>query len=79
MTERESAGIADTGDTGDFPQGPFPDGGGEADSPQHCGKCGEFLKNALTDYGVWALKGAIEETGPEAVTPVMEEWRRFYL
>ena len=35
------------------PQGPFPNGGGEADSPQHCSSCGVFLENPLTDDG-WA-------------------------
>jgi len=28
--------------------GPYPDGGGEADAPQHCGGCGVFLENPLT-------------------------------
>ena len=33
------------------PQGPYPDGGGEADTPQHCDACGVFLENPLTTDG----------------------------
>jgi len=33
------------------PQGPYPDGGGEADCPQCCGACGVFLENPLTPEG----------------------------
>jgi hypothetical protein len=38
-----------TYDSDDYPKGPYPDGGGEADSPQHCDGCGVFLENPLTD------------------------------
>ena len=38
-------------DSDDYPKGPDGDGGGEADSPQHCGMCGLFLNNPLTDDG----------------------------
>lgn len=34
-----------------YPQGPYPDGGGEADSPQHCDGCSTFLENPLTSDG----------------------------
>ena len=34
-----------------WPQGPYPDGGGEADTPQHCDTCSVFLENSLTDDG----------------------------
>lgn len=34
-----------------WPQGPYPNGGGEADSPQNCASCGTFLENPLTDDG----------------------------
>jgi hypothetical protein len=35
-------------DSDQFPKGPYPDGGGEADAPQHCDHCGTFLENPLT-------------------------------
>lgn len=36
ISELEAAGKEDTGDSDDFPQGPYSGGGGEADSPNHC-------------------------------------------
>ncbi len=59
----------DTGDSNDYPQGPYVDGGGEADCPYHCGDCGVFLENPLTDYG--------EEYVREN-SDTMPEWRKFY-
>lgn len=54
----ESAGKAplkleneSTWDSDTYPKGPYSDGGGEADCPQHCDSCGVFLENALTDDG----------------------------
>jgi hypothetical protein len=40
-----------TYDSDHFPKGPYPNGGGEADSPQHCDHCGVFLENPLTPDG----------------------------
>jgi len=62
-------GVEDDGDSGTFPQGPYPDGGGEADSAQFCGegrhclsaatvaghKVGCPLRNPLTRDGVDAV------------------------
>lgn len=39
-------------DSDEFPKGPYLDGGGESDTPQHCGACHEFLENPLTDDGL---------------------------
>jgi hypothetical protein len=30
-------------DSDDLPKGPYAQGGGEADTPQHCEGCGQFL------------------------------------
>jgi hypothetical protein len=38
-------------DSDRYPQGPYKDGGGEADTPQHCDHCGTFLENPLTKDG----------------------------
>ena len=46
-------------DSDGFPQGPFSNGGGEADSPQHCGSCGVFLENSLTDDGQEYVRKAL--------------------
>jgi hypothetical protein len=49
-------------DSGDFPKGPYPEGGGEADCPQHCDACGLFLENALTADGLDYVREAILRT-----------------
>jgi len=75
-------------DSDEFPKGPYPDGGGEADCPQHCGagsdclnaielsdgtKIGAWLENELTTYGVEYVQEAIQEGGE-----VAELWAEFY-
>lgn len=45
------------GDSGEYPQGPYPYGGGEADCPQHCDGCGSFLENPLTHDGDVYVRG----------------------
>jgi hypothetical protein len=63
-------------DSGRYPQGPCSDGGGEADSPQHCAVCGEFLENPLTEDGEQYVREAVAEgTGNRLV---LQEWRNFY-
>lgn len=52
VTDLMCEGYKDDGDSDTFPQGPYDNGGGEADSPQHCGMCQAFLFNPLTAYGV---------------------------
>jgi len=68
-------GVEDSGDSNDFPQGPYPNGGGEADTPAHCGECGIFLENPLTKDGVEYVRERIEEPAQNAVTQL---WHRFY-
>ena len=75
-------------DSSDFPKGPYPDGGGEADCPQHCGsgpkcinatelsdgnKVGVWLENELTTDGVKHIKEAIQEGGE-----VTKLWAGYY-
>ena len=45
-------------DSDDFPKGPYPDGGGEADYPVHCAATGEFMDNPLTEDGSAYVKQA---------------------
>lgn len=61
-----NAGDETAYDSDEYPKGPYTDGGGEADCPQHCGShakcldptiigdqvCGHFLENPLTTEGV---------------------------
>jgi hypothetical protein len=75
IDECRERGIDDDGDSNTYPQGPFPNGGGEADCPQHCGSCGAFLQNALTSEGDDYVLSAIADD-PESTT--VQEWREFY-
>lgn len=66
-----------TWDSDDYPKGPFPDGGGEADSPHHCDHCDTFLQNPLTGEGVAYVREALEESGAY-LTETEGEWADFY-
>ena len=61
----------ESSDSDDSPQGPFPDGGGESDCPQHCDCCGTFLENPLTPDGDdWLREQAARyENGPTCPYP----------
>lgn len=64
-----------TYDSDDYPKGPYPDGGGEADSPQQCDNCQVFLENPLTDdgrdYVLSLVYGALGVT-------IVGQWAEFY-
>jgi hypothetical protein len=67
-------------DSDDYPKGPFIDGGGEADSPQHCDFCGEFLGNPLTPDGDRYVLDALREHAEHGRgdPAVLAEWRDHY-
>lgn len=82
----------DRDDSEQWPQGPYPDGGGEADCPQHCDGCGLFLENPLTDDGAEYVESKaaefdapdsswaeIAERADAAGKPALGEWVRYYL
>src|SRR5208337_1332878 len=49
-------GLEKSDDSDDYPQGPYPDGSGESDGPQHCGAhagCLNAMEFAGTKVGVW--------------------------
>ena len=46
-------------DSDDLPKGPYAEGGGEADAPQHCDGCGQFLRNPLTVDGLICVENVI--------------------
>lgn len=56
-----------------FPKGPYANGGGEADTPQHCDHCGTFLENPLTDDGCAYVEEAVKRFGPSEVEESWEE------
>lgn len=63
-----------------MPQGPYSDGGGEADSPQHCDTCRMFLENPLTIECEHYVKDAIVTFDRDASgdAGTINEWREFY-
>jgi hypothetical protein len=63
-------------DSDDLPKGPYPNGGGEADTPQHCDGCGGFLENPLTDDGYDYVFAAL--TDDDGDPEVEDLWLDFY-
>jgi hypothetical protein len=70
-------------DSDDLHKGPYADGGGEADTPQHCDGCRQFLENPLTGDGLTYVEDAIRAalttkrlTG--ATNDAVVEWANFY-
>jgi hypothetical protein len=62
-------------DSGEFPKGPY--SVSEADSPQYCASCGEFLENPLTTDGYDYVREAI--AGRELpLSDVLTQWSEFY-
>lgn len=67
-------------DSDDYPKGPYGNGGGEADTAQHCDYCGLFLANPLTSDGRRYVQTAIDDhhrfgDGDE---DVIMAWADFY-
>jgi hypothetical protein len=64
-----------------YPQGPYPNGGGEADCPQHCDHCGLFLENPLTadgyEYVRKAVRDCVNSLHPNLTA--FNVWAPFYL
>ena len=69
-----------TYDSDDFPKGPYPDGGGEADCPQHCDGCGCFLENEATAEGANYIREKILDhlCSNDGDPNVIQTWRDFY-
>jgi hypothetical protein len=67
-------------DSDDYPCGPYSNGGGEADSPQHCDECSEFLENPLTEDGRRYVLDMIETRPQQAANSgsALHQWREFY-
>jgi hypothetical protein len=63
-----------------YPQGPYADGGGEADSPQHCDHCGLLLENPLTGDGNRYVNEKLTEYARDGsgTLEVLEKWSNRY-
>ena len=73
---RNSPQAIDNGDSDNYPQGPYSNGGGEADAPQHCDHCRAFLDNPLTDHGRHYVAQALASNSGAA--DVLTIWRERY-
>lgn len=84
--ENDSAPGSPDDDSGRYPQGPYPDGGGKADCPQHCDTCNVFLENPLTadgyDYVAEYVRVAARlrrvPGGGVGLSDVVRGWGDFY-
>jgi hypothetical protein len=63
-----------------YPQGPYSNGGGEADSPQHCDVCGLFLENPLTGDGTRYVNEQLTEHARDGDghAKVLMDWAKYY-
>jgi hypothetical protein len=77
-----SNGFADESDydSDDLPKGPYSDGGGEADSPQHCDGCGLLLENPLTPDGYRYVNEKLTEHARDGSgdAKVLKQWSERY-
>lgn len=75
-----SEGLKPSDDSDSYPQGPYADGGGEADTAQHCGACHVFLENPLTSDGINGVREAITRAlaGEDVQSIALTEWAPFY-
>ncbi len=67
-------------DSEQWPQGPYSNGGGEADTPQHCDGCGVFLENPLTPDGTrYVIEALIKYARKgEGDAEILKTWGKFY-
>ena len=67
-----------------WPQGPYANGGGEADCPNHCDHCGVFLENPLTTDGYAYVRESVSLAAkmyakdPICTSVALTEWAPFY-
>lgn len=68
---------AESEDSDEMPQGPYANGGGEADCPQHCDRCGVFLENPLTADGYAYVRERLSDL-MLVKDCALEIWAEFY-
>lgn len=57
-----------TYDSDYYPKGPYPGGGGESDSPVHCGDCGVYIGAPLTQDGAKYVVETVRDVLREILT-----------
>ena len=85
LRERLAAdGVQPADDSDAWPIGPYGQGGGEADTPQHCDACHVCLDNPLTGEGAAYVREAISAFDASCGAlrrgsrDVIEHWREVY-
>lgn len=77
QTSLRDQGRSPSEDSDAWPQGPVPNGGGEADSPQHCDNCDVFLENPLTEEGRRYVRMQLVRY-PTPIYGLLATWCDFY-
>jgi len=78
-TARQDTWIEESDDSNSYPQGPYPDGGGEADYPQHCDGCRIFLENPLTKDGEGYVKDEVNSyVLGKGEWLTIQAWKEYY-
>ena len=66
----------------DYPKGPYSQGGGESDTPQHCNACSILLDNPLTENGLkyvaCRLLSYLLTGGHDGDADVLQQWKATY-
>jgi hypothetical protein len=65
-------------DSDSYPQGPYANGGGESDVPEHCAECGTFLENPLTSEGYDYLRNECRSGPIDGYNDTVKEWLAYY-
>tara|TARA_R110000737_G_scaffold63570_1_gene91262 strand:- start:243 stop:593 length:351 start_codon:yes stop_codon:yes gene_type:complete len=77
--DNNNVGVNKMEDSNYYPQYVGDSGGGESDSPQHCGNCSMFLENSLTSDGENYLKEMIAEGSTNGIQDLIHaEWKQYY-
>lgn len=74
---REKAHLEGDPDSDRYPQGPYPQEGRKGrgdDVPLHCGSCGDFLQNPLSEEGMALVRSEFKRAGLK-----LDIWAPFYL
>jgi hypothetical protein len=74
VDECDRRGVEDNRDTDTYPQQAL--NNEEADTPQHCADCDEFLENPLTDEGRQYVTDKIRER--RGRKSILRLWKEFY-
>jgi len=80
--DKEGNLLVDAEDENVYPQGPYHNGGGISDRPQHCNNCNTFLENPLTPEGEthikYMLSLPLKNISTISNVTTRKVWREYY-